>query len=123
MLSRKNNVFIYGCHNNDSPKRRFQEHVFPMMLSKNAKSHFSYKSCKFKIQKNKQGTGRIVMWNLGIMNSFTMEATFNGSTISKKASYHFNTNDLEQMAYHFCDTLLDYCDPDQTKVKYILYKY
>ena len=56
------------------------------------------------------------MWNLGIMNSFTMEATFNGSTISKKANYHFNTVDLEQVAYHFCDTLLDYCDPDQTKV-------
>lgn len=35
--SRKNNVFIYGCHNNNSPERRFKEHVFPMMLSKNAK--------------------------------------------------------------------------------------
>ena len=23
-----------------------------------------------------QGTGRIVMWNIGIMNSYTMEATF-----------------------------------------------
>ena len=24
------------------------------------------------------------------------------------------------MGYHFCDTLLDYCDPDQTKADVIL---
>lgn len=36
--SRKNNIFIYGCHNNNKPpERRFKEHVFPMMMSKNAK--------------------------------------------------------------------------------------
>ncbi len=35
--SRKNNVFIYGCHNNNLPKKRFQEQIFPLMLSKNAK--------------------------------------------------------------------------------------
>ena len=39
---------------------------------------FCYESCKFKIQKNKEGTGRVVMWNMGIMNSYTMEARVNG---------------------------------------------
>ena len=34
---------------------------------------FSFDSCKFKVQKSKEGTGRIVVWNYGIMNSFTME--------------------------------------------------
>ena len=24
--------------------------------------------------------------------------------------------DFESMGYHFCDTLLDYCDPDKSKV-------
>ncbi|CAF0708203.1 unnamed protein product [Brachionus calyciflorus] len=118
--SRKNNVFIYGCHNNNNPKKRFQEHVFPMILSKNAKDLFSYKSCKFKIQKSKQGTGRIVMWNMGIMNSFTLEATFSGSTLNQKSGNHFNSHDLEQLACHFCDSILDYCDPDQTKCKLIM---
>ena len=56
------------------------------------------------------------MWNLGVMNSFTMEATFNGSTLNKKAGQHFSCKDLEQLGYIFCDSLLDYCDPDQTKV-------
>ena len=56
------------------------------------------------------------MWNMGIMNSFTMEATFCGSTLGKKAGFHFTTKDFESLGYYFCDTLLDYCDPDQSKV-------
>jgi hypothetical protein len=141
--SRKNNVFIYGCHNNRDPKRRFRERIFPSMMNKNASSivsrerermfknqyfklnlfdfKFSYASCKFKVQKNKEGTGRIVMWNMGILNSFTMEATFCGSNLGKKAGFHFTTKDFESLGYFFCDTLLDYCDPDQTKVCICLY--
>ena len=56
------------------------------------------------------------MWNMGILNSFTMEATFSGSTLGKKAGFHFTTKDFESLGYYFCDTLLDYCDPDQSKV-------
>ena len=52
------------------------------------------------------------MWQqMGILNSFTMEATFAGYN-----NVHFNSRDLEDMGYHFCDTLLDYCDPDTSKV-------
>ena len=59
----------------------------------------------------------MVMWReMGITNSFTMEATFCGSLLGKMAGYQFSTTDLEEMGYHFCDTLLDYCDPDQSKV-------
>jgi hypothetical protein len=45
-----------------------------------------------------------------------MEATFCGSTLGKKAGFHFSTKDFESLGYYFCDTLLDYCDPDQSKV-------
>ncbi|XP_064602281.1 cytosolic carboxypeptidase 2-like [Liolophura sinensis] len=113
--SRKQNVFIYGCENRYSANRRLRERIFPMMLHKNAPDKFSFDSCKFKIQKSKEGTGRIVMWNMGVMNSFTMEATFCGSTLGKKKGHHFSVVDFEMMGYHFCDTLLDYCDPDNTK--------
>ncbi|ELT89711.1 hypothetical protein CAPTEDRAFT_104264, partial [Capitella teleta] len=114
--SRKQNVFLYGCENRNNPNRRLRERVFPVMLSRNAPDKFSFESCKFKVQKGKEGTGRIVIWNYGILNSFTMEATFCGSSLGKKRGYHFNTADFESMGYHFCDTLLDYCDPDNTKV-------
>ena len=33
--SRKQNVFVYGCENKNSPNDRFKERIFPAMLSKN----------------------------------------------------------------------------------------
>ncbi|KAL5269571.1 hypothetical protein ACHWQZ_G003164 [Mnemiopsis leidyi] len=112
--SRKMNVFMYGCENKE-PSLRLQERVFPNMMSRNT-SKFKYSSCRFKVQKKKEGTGRIVMWQqMGILNSFTMEATFAGYN-----NVHFNSTDLEDMGYHFCDTLLDYCDPDPSKVEHVL---
>ncbi|KAG7274778.1 hypothetical protein CRUP_015765 [Coryphaenoides rupestris] len=56
------------------------------------------------------------MWRLGIRNSYTMESTFGGSTLGGRKGTHFNTQDLKSLGYYFCDTLLDYCDPDPTKV-------
>jgi hypothetical protein len=121
--SRKQNVFMYGCDNKADPTMRLHERVFPMMLHKNAPSKFSFSDCSFKVQKSKEGTGRIVMWReMGIMNSYTMEATFCGSTLDQGNSYHFSTADLEAMGYHFCDTLLDYCDPDRTKYELVLHE-
>ncbi|XP_078295148.1 cytosolic carboxypeptidase 3 isoform X4 [Panthera onca] len=114
--SRKENIFMYGCDGSDRCKALYlQQQIFPLMLSKNCPDKFSFSACKFNVQKSKEGTGRVVMWKMGIKNSFTMEATFCGSTLGNKRGTHFNTKDLESMGYHFCDSLLDYCDPDRTK--------
>nr|XP_025710729.1 cytosolic carboxypeptidase 3 isoform X2 [Callorhinus ursinus] len=114
--SRKENIFMYGCDGSDRCKALYlQQRIFPLMLSKNCPDKFSFSACKFNVQKSKEGTGRVVMWKMGIRNSFTMEATFCGSTLGNKRGTHFNTKDLESVGYHFCDSLLDYCDPDQTK--------
>ncbi|XP_047204961.1 cytosolic carboxypeptidase 2 isoform X2 [Girardinichthys multiradiatus] len=118
--SRKNNVFMYGCNSRGDASIKLQERVFPLMMSKNASNKFSFKSCKFRVQKSKEGTGRIVMWRLGVKNSYTMEATFGGSTLDDRGGTHFTTGDLKSMGFYFCDTLLDFCDPDQTKVQYCL---
>ncbi|KAM3920742.1 cytosolic carboxypeptidase 2 [Leptodactylus fuscus] len=115
--SRKNNVFMYGCNNKGPLESRLHERVFPLMLSKNAPDKFFFKGCKFKVQKSKEGTGRIVMWRHGIRNSYTMESTFGGSTLGDRKGTHFTAGDLKSMGRHFCDTLLDYCDPDNTKFK------
>jgi len=46
-----------------------------------------------------------------------MEATFGGTSLpGDRKNTHLSTKDLEMMGYHFCDTLLDYCDPDTSKV-------
>ncbi|XP_042526057.1 cytosolic carboxypeptidase 3 [Dipodomys spectabilis] len=116
--SRKENIFMYGCTGSDQSKTKslyLQQRIFPLMLSKNCPDKFSFPACKFKVQKSKEGTGRVVMWKMGIRNSFTMEATFCGSTLGNKRGTHFSTRDLESIGYHFCDSLLDYCDPDRSK--------
>ncbi|XP_070686658.1 cytosolic carboxypeptidase 2 [Pempheris klunzingeri] len=118
--NRKNNVFMYGCNNRGDASLKLHERVFPLMMSKNARDKFSFKSCKFKLQKDKEGTGRIAMWRLGIKNSYTMEATFGGSTLGDRRGTHFTTRDLKSLGFYFCDTLLDYCDPDPTKITYCL---
>ncbi|XP_031605076.2 cytosolic carboxypeptidase 2 isoform X3 [Oreochromis aureus] len=99
---------------------KLHERVFPLMMSKNASNKFSFNSCKFRVQKSKEGTGRIVMWRLGIKNSYTMEATFGGSTLGDRRGTHFTIQDLKSLGFHLCDTLLDYCDPDPIKITYCL---
>ncbi|XP_054997631.1 cytosolic carboxypeptidase 2 [Sorex araneus] len=112
--SRKHNIFLYGCNSIDR-KYWLHERVFPLMLSKNAPDKFSFHSCNFKVKKCKEGTGRVVMWRMGVLNSYTMEATFGGSTLGNKRDTHFTTEDLKSLGHLVCDTLLDLCDPDQTK--------
>ncbi|XP_051885674.1 cytosolic carboxypeptidase 2-like [Pristis pectinata] len=118
--SRKNNAFMYGCSGNQLPVQPLGERVFPLMMSKNAADKFSYQSCKFKVQKSKAGTGRVVMWKMGIAHSYTMETTFAGSTLGNRKATHFSTEDLKSLGYHFCDTLLDFCDPDHSKFEQCL---
>ncbi|XP_031237336.1 cytosolic carboxypeptidase 3 isoform X2 [Mastomys coucha] len=116
--SRKQNIFMYGCDGSSRSKTKglyLQQRIFPLMLSKNCPNIFSFSACKFNVQKSKEGTGRVVMWKMGIRNSFTLEATFCGSTLGNKRGTHFSTKDLESIGYHFCDSLLDYCDPDRSK--------
>ncbi|XP_064369569.1 cytosolic carboxypeptidase 2 [Dromaius novaehollandiae] len=118
--SRKNNVFMYGCSGSGaSAMPRLHERIFPLMLSKNAPDKFSFRSCKFKVQKSKEGTGRIVMWRMGISNSYTMETAFGGSTLGERHS-HFSVEDLKSLGHHICDTLLDFCNPDAAKVQQCL---
>ncbi|CAH1124535.1 unnamed protein product [Ceutorhynchus assimilis] len=115
--SRKHNIFIYGCENRRGADRRLQEQVFPLMLHKNTADKFSFESCKFRIQKAKEGTGRVVMWMMGIANSYTLEASFAGSILGARNESHFSTQDYEQMGRSFCQTLLDFYDEDPRKEK------
>lgn len=82
----------------------------------NAYSQFSFENCHFRIQRTKEGTGRVVMWMMGIANSYTMEASFGGSTMGSRADTHFCPQDYEQMGRSFCQTLLDFYDEDPRKV-------
>ncbi|XP_046995654.1 cytosolic carboxypeptidase Nna1-like [Schistocerca americana] len=114
--SRKHNVFMYGCESRRIGDRRLQEQVFPLMLHKNAADKFSFENCKFRIQRSKEGTGRVVVWMMGVTNSYTMEASFGGSTLGSRTDTHFHSQDYEQMGRYFCETLLDFCDQEPSKI-------
>lgn len=102
--SRKHNIFIYGCENmKRHPDRRLLEQVFPLMLHKNVADKFSFENCKFRVQKNKEGTGRIVVWVLGVTNSYTLEASFAGSTLGGRAGTHFSTMVRRCFRSYVCD--------------------
>ncbi|KAK3697746.1 hypothetical protein QZH41_010295, partial [Actinostola sp. cb2023] len=77
-----------------------------------APDKFSFQGCKFIVRKCKESTARVVMWRqLGIMNSFTMEATFCGANFGDmEKGRHFNTHDFEDMGRHFCEVLMEYSE-------------
>mmetsp|Transcript_13587 Transcript_13587/g.20576 ORF Transcript_13587/g.20576 Transcript_13587/m.20576 type:complete len:732 (-) Transcript_13587:52-2247(-) len=112
--SRKKNIFMYGC--NRVGRQRLSTRIFPRILWKIAQ-YFSYQDCSFGISKSKESCGRVVVFReLGIHNSYTMEASFCGASFGRLNSRHFSTKHLEQMGHFFCEAILDYCDPDQTRV-------
>ncbi|XP_058685460.1 cytosolic carboxypeptidase 2 isoform X2 [Poecile atricapillus] len=45
---------------------------------------FSFSSCKFQVQKSREGTGRVSMWRLGVSHSYTLEVAFSGSTLGER---------------------------------------
>mmetsp|Transcript_14003 Transcript_14003/g.21827 ORF Transcript_14003/g.21827 Transcript_14003/m.21827 type:complete len:119 (+) Transcript_14003:1844-2200(+) len=109
---------MYG--NSAKNDTRFRERIFPYMLEKQAEV-FSFIDCAFSVQKSKEGTGRVVGWKeLGIMNSFTLEASFCGADFGKYANLHFNTTLLQEIGHHFCEALLEYMQVDPKKVKTIV---
>ena len=113
--SRKYNVFMYGCENRKKSHKYLKEQIFPYMLHKNAKDRFNFEDCRFTVTRDKEGTGRIVFKNMGILNSYTLEASYGGSNCGNKAYSHFTPRDYENVGRYFCETLLDFNDPSPPK--------
>ena len=115
--SRKHNVFCYGCDSRHDPRpdRRYQEMIFPRLLWRNS-SVFSFSDCSFKVQRSKESTARVVVRKeLGIINSFTLEASLAGPNFGRLAGTHLTPAVLREVGHAFCDTILDYFDPDPAK--------
>ncbi|VDP50138.1 unnamed protein product [Schistosoma curassoni] len=93
--SRRNNIFMYGCdplyrHSKifNNTKKSLHERILPYIISQQATSYFSFPNCRFTVHPSKESTSRVVFWReFEVINSFTLEATFNGSTLQ-----NFNEN-------------------------------
>ena len=108
--SRKKNVFLYGCDSRFwNPKQNtgrvpepLAEKMFPMLMQEHSES-FSFKNCRFKVQKSKASTSRVVNWQqMGIHNSYTIEASFCGPDTGEYSGIHFDIFQLEKMGKCIC---------------------
>jgi cytosolic carboxypeptidase protein 2/3 len=80
--SRKQNVFMYGCSHKNTQYEHIRKNanirLIPLLLSQK-NPNFSYRDSKFKLEKCKESTARIVLFKeFNISNSYTCEATFFG---------------------------------------------
>ncbi|CAF1387178.1 unnamed protein product, partial [Didymodactylos carnosus] len=112
--SRKSNVFAYGCDGCDGTNRDMKNflnaRVLPFIMSRTAPEMFAFDYCKFHIDRCKESTGRVVMWKeMCIKNSFTLEASFAGSSIVEKPC-HFNIKDYEDFGRCICHSLHHYME-------------
>jgi hypothetical protein len=103
--SRKKNIFMYGCNIHNQPEAT---RLLPYILSK-ISPLFSFKDCRFAMQKSKESTMRITIFKeTHIKNVFTLEASFCGMDFGPYAAIHFTTSHLQDMGKHLCLSLLVY---------------
>lgn len=95
--SRKKSVFIYGPYFPLHNERYLKMRVLPKLLSERTEM-FRFYSCKFRIQKSKLKAARVVLWKeFGIMNCFTLEASFHGYLNKDRQTLDLTTESLEKM--------------------------
>jgi hypothetical protein len=73
---------MYGCRvshpDKATKKKNLIGKLIPMLLAKK-NLNFSYKDSNFRMDKQKESTGRIVLYKeFGIVNSYTIETSFFG---------------------------------------------
>ena len=104
--SSKRNVFMYGCSKPatcfESRKMNVSSKLLPLMLS-TANRLVSWSDCHFHMDKSKEATARaVVCTELGILHSYTIEASFYGPEHSEafepsRPDLHMSLQDYEQV--------------------------
>jgi hypothetical protein len=84
---------------------------------------FRFYSCKFNIEKSKLRAARVVLFKeFGLMNCFTLEASFHGYIEKDRSTTELGVTHLEEMASHLGHGFADYSDliDEDTRVKWNL---
>mmetsp|Transcript_25116 Transcript_25116/g.44018 ORF Transcript_25116/g.44018 Transcript_25116/m.44018 type:complete len:893 (-) Transcript_25116:460-3138(-) len=103
--SAKKNAFMYGCRhrgvNWSVGRSNALIKVFPALMAQH-NAAFSLQECKYRMERSKQSTGRIVVFKeLGINNSYTLECSFQGTE-----NAHFTQDDLKHLGASLCRQIL-----------------
>ncbi len=73
------------------------------------------------VQRAKEGTGRVVMKQLGVQYSYTLEASVCGTLTGSDSSLvqtHFSIQDYQEIGHIFCETLVNFFNPIPSRVSY-----
>jgi hypothetical protein len=93
-------------------EHNIQQRMLPWLIGKRAKELFNFDYCAYSMRKSKESTGRIVMYReFQIRNSFTLEATFAGTSDEYSESgihRQFNQLDFMNIGKHTAEALWDY---------------
>ena len=111
--SRKKNVFMYGCDDRKRPRPAVR--VFPKLLSWTAHGRhcFSFQDCAFAVRKGRECTARVVVAReIGIANTYTLEATYCGPDFGPFCDTHLCLRQLMELGRAVCEAVLDYYVPD-----------
>jgi hypothetical protein len=123
--SRRQDVFTFGCHEfshdgappipgeiqrSDATPANPSSRLFPRLLAARVDT-FSYKGCSWRVQKEKYNCARVAMWRDACLTaSYTIEATFGGSTAASRSGVHMSTHQFEEVGHAFCLATLDWLD-------------
>mmetsp|Transcript_1109 Transcript_1109/g.2706 ORF Transcript_1109/g.2706 Transcript_1109/m.2706 type:complete len:878 (+) Transcript_1109:41-2674(+) len=115
--SAKKDVFMYGCSCEDSriDSRRSNVLIKSLPISMALKNDmFNYNNCHFRLEPSKAATARIVLFEeLGILGSYTIEASFYGSPGNEQLEElegHMMAEHLEKIGKDLCMSLMMYAN-------------
>jgi cytosolic carboxypeptidase protein 2/3 len=116
----KKDVFMYGCRSlgndlSDKKSNVFLRLIPYLLCQKN--SCFSFKSSKFRMEKSKSSTARIVNFSqFNILASYTIEASFYGCSNSSETD-HLSVFQLESIGKDLCLVLCTLSNPRELRKK------
>ncbi|CAG9328180.1 unnamed protein product [Blepharisma stoltei] len=139
--SMKKNVFMYCCCSQGKEMEDRKTNVLiklvPLLLSEKNKI-FSFKDSKFRMEKSKESTSRIVLFKeLHLLNSYTLESSFYGPSHRARlenrepeenepeGDAHMDRQHLKNLGADTCKVCLIYCNPllFKKKIQTILNKF
>jgi cytosolic carboxypeptidase protein 2/3 len=108
--SKKKNSFIYGCNTaaNGGFTSWTKTRLLPRILA-NQTPLFNLKDCRFRIDPDKLGTARVIIWKeFGVTNSFTLENSFFGYQIGANDTQVFTPDDYRFIGESLSKSFVEY---------------